>query len=116
VDNFLDLKWSPTVTYETIHYQGEVEYSHYNFEEANVPMLFALFDMYEKEAKQLLERHLGLPAYDYCLKCSHVFNLLDARGAIGVDERTTYIARVRGIAHGCAKEYLERRNQYVRPH
>jgi glycyl-tRNA synthetase alpha chain len=114
VNNFFELKWSKDVSYETIHYQGEVEYSYYNFEEANTTMLFTLFDMYEKEAKQLLQRHLILPAYDYCLKCSHVFNLLDARGAIGVDERTHYIARVRTIAHGCAKGYLERRSHFKR--
>jgi len=108
VENVFDLQWSPSVTYGDIHYRGEVEYSRYNFEEANTDMLVRLFDMYEKEALDLLGRHLVLPAYDYCLKCSHTFNLLDARRAIGVDERTGYIGRVRALAHGCAREYLER--------
>lgn len=108
VENVFDLQWSPSVTYGDMHYQGEVEYSRYNFEEANTDMLVRLFDMYEKEALDLLGRNLVLPAYDYCLKCSHTFNLLDARRAIGVDERTGYIGRVRALAQRCAREYLER--------
>jgi len=75
-----------------VHHRGEVEFSTYNFEAADVPMLFQLFDMYEKESIRLAQRELVLPAYDYCLKCSHTFNLLEARGAISVTERTQYIA------------------------
>jgi glycyl-tRNA synthetase alpha chain len=74
-------------------------------------MLFTLFDMYEKEALQLVDKGLVLPAYDYCLKCSHTFNLLDARGAISVTERTRFIGRVRNIARRCAVGYLKRDNE-----
>ncbi len=112
VENVFDLKWSPHVTYGDIHYAGEVEFSHYNFEEADTAMLIRLFDMYEREALSLLDRHRVRPAYDYCLKCSHTFNLLDARRAIGVDERTVYIARVRAIAHRCAKGYVDHAHVY----
>jgi len=77
--------------------RGEVEWSKYNFEAADIPMLFSLFTMYEKECLGLIERKLVLPAYDYCLKCSHAFNMLDARGAISVTERTSYIGRVRNL-------------------
>jgi len=71
-------------------------------------MLFSLFNMYEKESERLIEEGLVLPAYDYCLKCSHVFNLLDARGAISVAERASFIARVRRLASKCARKYLEK--------
>ena len=74
-------------------------------------MLFTLFDMYEKESLRLLEMSLVLPAYDFCLKCSHTFNLLDARGAISVAERTRYIARIRRLARGCAEGYLKSREE-----
>jgi glycyl-tRNA synthetase alpha chain len=83
-----------------------VENSYYNFEDADVPFLLKLFEMYEHEAERLLKQQRTYPAYGYCLKCSHTFNLLDARGAIGVDERTQYIQRVRALAQGCAKRYL----------
>ncbi len=111
VESVFDLKWAEGVTYGDVHHRGEVEYSRYNFEEADTDMLTKLFDMYEGEAKTLLEKNLALPAYDFCLKCSHAFNLLDARGAISVAERTRYIARVRGIARGCAEKYLEVREE-----
>lgn len=111
VDNVYDLKWNDDVTYGDIHHRGEVEYSQYNFEEADAAMLFKLFDMYEKESKSLLEKELSLPAYDYCLKCSHAFNLLDARGAISVTERTTFIGRVRALARKSAEIYLKTREE-----
>ncbi|MEK7773977.1 MAG: glycine--tRNA ligase subunit alpha, partial [Deltaproteobacteria bacterium] len=81
VDSVYDLRWTKDVTYGDVHLRGEIEYSRYNFEEADTDMLFRLFDMYEKESKRVQEAGLFLPAYDYCLKCSHTFNLLDARGA-----------------------------------
>jgi len=105
VDNLFDLQWNDKVKYRDIHFQTEVEFCKYNFEQADVAMLFKLFDMYEGEAKKLLDKNLVLPAYDYCLKCSHSFNLLDARSALSVTERTRFIARVRALARGCAKGY-----------
>jgi len=109
VESVFDIQWDQGVTYGEVHHQGEVEWSRYNFEEADTDMLFKLFDMYEAESKRLIERGLVLPAYDYCLKCSHTFNLLDARGALSVTERTRYILRVRELAKGCAEEYLRQR-------
>ncbi len=83
-DSVFDLEWNKGIKYGDVHLRGEIEYSRYNFEEADAAMLFKLFDMYEKECVRLLEKGLALPAYDFCLKCSHTFNLLDARGAISV--------------------------------
>ncbi|MDH4227303.1 MAG: glycine--tRNA ligase subunit alpha [Deltaproteobacteria bacterium] len=111
VDSVFDIKWNKDLTYGDVHHRGEVEYSRYNFEEADTQMLLTLFDMYEKESKRLLEKGLVLPAYDFCMKCSHTFNLLDARGAISVAERTNYIARVRGLAKGAAEGYLKVREE-----
>lgn len=109
VDNVFNLKWNDSITYGDVHHQAEVEHSTYNFEQADVKMLLALFDMYEAECQHILSASLVLPAYEYCLKCSHTFNLLDARGAISVTERTGYIARVRNLARGCGEAYLEQR-------
>ena len=111
VDNVFDLKWGKNITYRDIRHQAEVEQSKYNFKEADISMLFNLFNIYEKEARRLTEVELPLPAYDYILKCSHTFNLLDARGAISVTERTGYISRVRNIARLCAKEYVKQREK-----
>ncbi|MEK6758658.1 MAG: glycine--tRNA ligase subunit alpha [Deltaproteobacteria bacterium] len=111
VDNVYDLKWTEGISYGDVHLRGEIEYSRYNFEEADTDMLFTLFDMYEKESYRLQEKSLFLPAYDLCLKCSHTFNLLDARGAISVAERTRFIGRVRGLAKGCAEGYLKTREE-----
>jgi glycyl-tRNA synthetase alpha chain len=111
VENVFDLKWTGGVNYGDVHRRGEVEYSRYNFDEADTSMLTKLFDMYEEEAKRLLDRDLILPAYDLCLKCSHTFNLLDARGAISVAERTRFIGRVRVLARGCARGYLKCREE-----
>jgi len=111
VDDIFDLKWNKNITYGDIRHQAEVEQSKYNFEEADMSMLFNLFNIYEKEARRLIEIGLPLPAYDYILKCSHTFNLLDARGAISVSERTGYISRVRNIARLCAEEYLKQREK-----
>ncbi len=110
VDNVYDLKWNDEgVTYGHVHHQQEVEQSTYNFEVANVDMLLEFFNKYEAESKRCMEKSLVLPAYEYCLKCSHTFNLLDARGAISVTERTGYIARIRNLARGCANEYIKQR-------
>ena len=105
VDNVYDLKWNDDVTYGFVHHRDEVEFSRYNFEAASVDTLQKLFGLHEKEALRLLEQGLVLPAYDQCLKCSHTFNLLDARGAISVAERTAYIGRVRRLARGVAEGY-----------
>ena len=109
VDNVYDLAWNDTITYGDIHYQTEVQFSKYNFEEADVSMLSTTFQAFEAEGTRLIEKGLPLPAYDYCIKTSHVFNLLDARGAISVAERTAYIARVRTLARLCAESYLRER-------
>jgi len=109
VDNVYDLKWNARITYGDVHHQQEVEGSTYNFEKADVSMLQSLFSQYEAESMRLIEIPLVLPAYDYCLKCSHTFNLLDARGAISVTERTGYIARIRNLARRCAEAYLKQR-------
>ncbi|MBI2370092.1 MAG: glycine--tRNA ligase subunit alpha [Deltaproteobacteria bacterium] len=111
VDNVYDLVWTPGITYGDVHHRGEVEFSAYNFEHADVAMLHQLFDLFERECQRLAERELFLPAYDYCLKCSHTFNLLDARGAISVTERQRYIGRVRALARLCAEGYLRQREK-----
>ena len=108
-DNVFDLKWSDNIRYGDVHHRSEVEFSTYNFETADIEILRDLFGMYEKEALRTAEKGLILPAYDYCLKCSHTFNLLDARGAISVAERTSYIGRVRNLARICAEGYLRQR-------
>jgi glycyl-tRNA synthetase alpha chain len=105
-DSVYDLVWTPGVTYGQVHLEDERQWSRYNFEEANVEMLRRHFEDWEKEAKRLLDDSLVLPAYDAVMKCSHLFNLLDARGAISVTERTSYIGRVRNIARRSAEGYL----------
>ncbi|MFQ5992632.1 MAG: glycine--tRNA ligase subunit alpha [Nitrospiraceae bacterium] len=109
VDSVFDLAWSDTITYGDIHHETEVQFSRYNFEEADVPMLTSTFQAFESECKRLLQKGLTLPAYDYCIKTSHLFNLLDARGAISVTERTGYIAKVRALARQCAQNYVRDR-------
>ena len=109
IDNVYDLQWSEGIKYGEIHHQTEVEFSKYNFDLADTKLHFNLFEMYEKEALNLLKKGVVLPAYDYCLKCSHSFNILDARRALSVTERTVYIARVRNIARKCAEGYLKLR-------
>lgn len=111
-ENVFDLQWvDGVITYGQIFHKAEVEHSTYSFEEADTDMLFTLFGMYEKEAKRLLEKGLVLPGYDQVLKCSHTFNLLDARGAISVAERTVYIGRVRNLARLAAQNYLAQRQE-----
>ena len=109
VDNVYDLAWTEDIKYGELYHESEVQFSTYNFEVSNVDMVKETFRVFESECQQLLEKGLVLPAYDYCMKCSHLFNLLDARGAISVAERTGYIARVRGLARRCAEGYVTRR-------
>ena len=115
VENVYHLAWNGKVSYGDIFHQAEVEFSTFNFEEANVDALIGFFDKYESEAHKLVEKGLILPAYDYCLKCSHTFNLLDARKAISVAERTRYIGRIRNIARKVAVQYTEQRQEMGYP-
>jgi len=108
-ENVYDLQWNGRLSYGDVHHQQEVEQSTYNFQRADVEMLRDIFGKFEAEAQSIIEAGLVLPAYEYCLKCSHVFNLLDARGAISVTERTGYIARIRNLARACAEAYLRQR-------
>jgi glycyl-tRNA synthetase alpha chain len=115
VDSVYDLKWNDTLTYGDVHHRGEVEWSVHNFEAADISLHLRLFDEYERESRALIERGLVLPAYDYCLKCSHTFNILDSRGAIGVTERAHFIARVRALARRAAEAYLKQREEMGYP-
>jgi glycyl-tRNA synthetase alpha chain len=115
VDSVYDLRWNREITYGHIFQQAEREFSVFNFEEANIGDLLTAFDNYEREANKLLGKKIILPAYDYCLKCSHTFNLLDARKAISVAERTRYIGRIRQIARTVAKGFLEQRKEMGYP-
>ncbi|MBM4053518.1 MAG: glycine--tRNA ligase subunit alpha [Planctomycetes bacterium] len=108
-ESVFDLEWVEGYTYGDIHKLDEEQFSTYNFKVADTAMLFKLFEFYEAECQKLLKENLPLPAYDYVMKCSHTFNLLDARGAIGVTQRTGYIKRVRNLARGCAESYIQMR-------
>lgn len=109
VDNVYDMLWSEGITYGDIHHDSEVQFSIYNFDDADVKVLASRFQDTEQEAQQLISKELILPAYDCCMKASHIFNLLDARGAISVTERVGYIARIRALTRGCAEGYLKDR-------
>ena len=110
-ESIYDLVWTPGVTYGDVYKQNEVEQSRYNFELSNVDLLFDLFKNFEQEAKRLTDAQCVLPAYEMVLKASHTFNLLDARGAISVTERSAYIGRVRAIARAIAQAYYESRQR-----
>jgi glycyl-tRNA synthetase alpha chain len=110
-ENVFDLVWTDGFTIKDIFKQPEYEHSKYTFEESDVDMLFQLFTMYELEAQKTMEKGLIFPAYDYVLKCSHTFNLLDARGVISVTERTGYISRIRNLARNIAKAYVDERER-----
>jgi glycyl-tRNA synthetase alpha chain len=114
-ESVFDLMWNETLTYGDIHKKGEWEFSVYCFETADVAMLLKIFDMYERESIKISEKGLVLPAYDYCLKCSHVFNMMEARGAISVTERTKYIERIRNLARTVSKNYLSQREEMGYP-
>ncbi|TAK86277.1 MAG: glycine--tRNA ligase subunit alpha [Betaproteobacteria bacterium] len=110
-ESVYDLVWTPGVTYGDVYHQNEVEQSRYNFELANPELLFNLFSSFEKEAERLMQAQAVLPAYEMVMKCSHTFNLLDARGAISVTERAAYIGRVRALSRGIAQAYYESRER-----
>lgn len=109
VDSYQDIRWDQHITYGEMHRQTEYEWGRYNLELADTGMARDLFDMYEREAHRLLDQETVAPAYDLTLRCSHTFNLLDARWAISVTQRTGYIDRVRTLARRCAQEYLRQR-------
>ena len=110
-NNVFDLDWNNEgVKYKEVFFQAEKEFSAYNFEFANTEILLKNFEATELECKSLLDKKLSLPAYDQCLKASHIFNLLDARGVIGVAERTGYITRIRELAKGCGALWLSLQN------
>ena len=108
-DSVFDIQWNDKVKYGEIYLQNEIEQSKYNFEYSTPEILFNLFDLYTKEVDNCLNAELVLPAYDFVLKCSHTFNLLDARGVISKDERTNFINRIRRMAERTAKLYHKQR-------
>ena len=108
-ETVFDLEWMPGVTYGDIFRRAEYEHSVYSFEVADTLMLRTLFETFEGEARAVMEKKLVLPAYDYVLKCSHLFNILDARGAMSVSERTAYLGRLRNLSRRCAQAYLAQR-------
>lgn len=114
-ENVYDLEWVKNVSYGDVFHQNEVEQSTYNFELSDTELLFDLFNKYEKEAQRIIAAGYVLPGYDYVLKCSHTFNLLDARGAISVSERTGFIGRVRNMARLVATSYIEQREKLGYP-
>jgi glycyl-tRNA synthetase alpha chain len=115
VENVYDLKWNEKVTYGQIYHQAEVEWSTYNFEKSNINRLLKQFELSYEEASEALEHNLVLPGYDQVLKCSHLFNLLDARGAIGKDERKAYILKIRNLAKQVSEAYLKQREKLNYP-
>ena len=106
-----DLQWTETVTWGNLFRNNEIQYSRLNYEEADVELYFLLFDKFEDEAKRLIDKGMYLPGYDYVIKCSHAFNILEARGAISVTERASYIARVRRLARRAALAYVKARTE-----
>jgi len=109
--NVFDLIWNNDgFSYKDVFYQSEKEFSAYNFEYANTDNLFKIFDMIEQEAKSLVEKKVSLPAYDQCLKASHIFNILDARGVISVAQRAQYISKIRDLTKSIGKVWLESQN------
>ncbi len=111
VNNVFDLSWVDGITYGDVHKIGEREWSQFNFEKADVEVLKKTFEMYEGECKRMISFTLVLPAYDQVLKCSHIFNLLEARRAFSVTERTFYINRVRNLAKKVASIYIKQREE-----
>jgi len=109
VNSFWELEWAHGITYGEVEKESERQNCVYNFDQANVPMLFSMFDSYEQESSSVAATGLVFPAFDLALKCSHVFNLLDARGSISVTERASYINRVRALSRKCCLEYLKQR-------
>ncbi len=114
-NSMFDIMWNDKIIYGQVHHQDEVQFSKYNFEVSNVEMYKTVFGFYEAEVDRCLSAGIVLPAYDFVLKASHAFNMLDARGAISVTERTTYIKRVRDLSKKCAEAYLELRKSLGHP-
>ncbi|CAK7003073.1 MAG: Glycine--tRNA ligase alpha subunit [Peptostreptococcus russellii] len=115
VDSVYDLKWNDSVTYGDVFKKQEYENSRYSFDECDYDMLFKIFDLYEKEAIRLAEKGLVIPCYDHVLKCSHIFNTLDARGAIGVSQRASFISKIRNLAKAVAESYVKQREEMGYP-
>ena len=109
--SIFDLQWTDTVTWGDLFRNNEIQYSRLNYEEADVDLYFLLFDKFEDEAKRLIDKGMYLPGYDYVIKCSHAFNILEARGAISVTERASYIARVRRLARRTALTYVKAKTE-----
>jgi glycyl-tRNA synthetase alpha chain len=111
VPSVFDVKWNDMLTWGDVYRQNEIEFSRYNFEEADPKLLISLFTDYEKEAQRLFQRDLVYPGYDCTIKCSHLFNLLEARGVISISERAKMIARVRALANQAAALYLKKQEE-----
>jgi glycyl-tRNA synthetase alpha chain len=105
VDNFWDIKWNKDFSYKDVFFRSEVEYSRYNFELADIDSLYKLFSIHITEAKKLVELNNLMPGYDQCLKASHIFNLLEARGAFSVSERATYMGEIRAVVRQCCERW-----------
>jgi len=116
-NSVFDIQWNENLSYRDVHFRSEYEFSHYNFSISDSSLYFQLFDLYEKECISILQKNeeIVLPAYDFVLKCSHAFNMLDARGAISVTERVGYITRVRNLARKCAERYIQIRESIGYP-
>lgn len=115
VDSVWEMEWAHGITYGDVERESEKQHCAYNFDQADVSMLFQMFDMYEKESQRIAEQGLVFPAFDLGLKCSHIFNLLDARGSISVTERASYINRVRALSRRCCLRYLKQREELGYP-
>jgi glycyl-tRNA synthetase alpha chain len=111
VDDIMEIEWHAGVKWGELYRQAEREFSAFHFEQADASMYFGIFEKFQGEARRMLEAGLILPAYDYVLKCSHMFNILDARGAISVSERTSYIGRIRDLARRTAEAYVAERER-----
>jgi glycyl-tRNA synthetase alpha chain len=111
VDNIMDIEWGGGVRWGELNMQAEKEFSRFHFDVADTGIYFGIFEKYRWEAMRMLDEELILPAYDYILKCSHIFNILDARGAISVSERTSYIGKIRDLARQTAEAYVARREK-----
>lgn len=107
VDSVYDIKWDKHITYGDIFFENEKQFSAYNFEYANIDMLFNVFNNFYEEGSKLIEKQIPIPAYDYVLKISHVFNILDARKAISISDRPSYIKKIRELAKLCAESYIK---------
>lgn len=111
IDDIMEIEWGEGISWGDIYRRTERDFSAFNFEKADIKMYFDIFERYRNESKRMLSEGLVFPAYDYVLKCSHIFNVLDARGAVSVSERTSYIARIRDLAKEAANAYLAGREE-----